>query len=99
MSKNVRIEYTLRPDVDLDEVKREISAFVAGIHAHDAAARYTSFQLADEPSRFVHIGEFPDNSTPGLQDQPFFGKFTAFLRARCAAGPTVTTLARVASTS
>lgn len=98
MSKNVRIEYTIRPDVDLDEVKREIAEFVAGIRDHDGAHLYTSYQLVDEPTRFVHIGELDDGSVAALQQQPFFARFAGFLRERCAAGPTVTTLARVAST-
>jgi hypothetical protein len=40
--KCVRVEYTIRPDVDLDEVKREIADFIAGLGGHHAEHRYTS---------------------------------------------------------
>ena len=42
--QHVRVEYRLRPEVDLDQQKRDIGAFIAGIHAHRATSRYTSFQ-------------------------------------------------------
>ncbi|HWM89015.1 MAG TPA: hypothetical protein VNO33_24355 [Kofleriaceae bacterium] len=98
MLKIVRIEYAVRPDVDLDELTGAIGEFVAGIHAHDPGHRYTSYQLREDSRRFVHIGEFDAETLPGLQAEAFFGRFTAFLRERCAAGPEVTALTRVAST-
>jgi quinol monooxygenase YgiN len=93
----VRIEYTIRPEVGLDEVKAAITQFVDGIRAHDEGNRYTSYQLADDERRFVHVGEFAEDVVGTLQEQTFFRQFSSFLRERCAEGPTVTTLARVAS--
>ena len=94
----VRIEYTIRPEVALDELKGAITAFVDGIRAHDAGSRYTSYQIAGDERRFVHVGEFAEEVVPSLQEQSFFRQFTAFLRERCAEGPVVTALARVATT-
>lgn len=95
---HVRIEYTLRDDVDVDAVKAEIRAFVRAIGDHDPTARYTSFQDARADRHFVHIGQFDPDRVAELQRQPFFGAFTGFLRERCATGPAVTPLAPVAST-
>ena len=89
-TKYVRIEYTIRPDVDLDEVKREITDFIAAIGAHHAEHRYTSFQLEEDPRRFIHIGELVADAMPPLQAQPFFRSFADFLRARCIRGPEAT---------
>ncbi|MCW3100117.1 MAG: hypothetical protein JWL77_5735 [Chthonomonadaceae bacterium] len=96
--KSVCIQYTIRPDVDLDELKRAITEFVAGINAHDPRHRYTSFQHAEDPRRFVHIGEFVEEAPPTFQEEPFFQHFTAYLRERCASGPEVSSLERVAFT-
>jgi len=95
-TKYVRIEYTIRPDVDLDEVKREITDFIAAIGAHHSEHRYTSFQLEEDPRRFIHIGELVADAMPPLQAQPFFRSFADFLRARCIRGPEATRLGRVA---
>jgi hypothetical protein len=96
--KIARIEYTLRDGVDIDEVKAAIATFVAGIRQHDAGHRYTSYQHADAPRQFIHIGAFDPDRLPDLQAQPFFGQFAGFLRDRCERGPDVTWLAEVAST-
>jgi len=94
----VRIEYTVRPDVDLEELTGAITEFVASIQAHNAENRYTSYQQSENRRSFVHIGELVEEALPALQAEPFFARFTSFLRERCAAGPDVTVLARVAST-
>ena len=95
--RNVRIDYTIREGVDLEAVKREIRAFVAGIQAHDPAHRYTSYQHADAPRRFTHVGALTER-VADLQAQPFFGAFTAFIKERAEEGPVVTALGEVAST-
>ena len=94
----VRIEYTVRPDVDLDELTGAIADFVASIRAHDAEHRYTSYQQSEDRRSFVHIAELVEESA-ALQAQPFFARFSSFLRERCAKGPDVTELSRVALTS
>src|SRR5258708_3307449 len=93
--KRVCIQYTIRPDVDLDELKHAIAAFVAGIGAHDPKHHYTSFQHTDDPRRFLHIGEFVEEALPSFQTEPFFIRFTTYLRERCAAGPEVSGLDQV----
>lgn len=95
--RTVRIDYTLRDDVDVAEVTAGIAKFVAGLAAHPATRHYTSYQHAAAPRQFTHVGSFGDGLTD-LQAQPFFGEFTGFLRARCEHGPVVTQLAEVAST-
>ena len=99
MTKHVCIEYTIKPDVDLDEFKAAIVKFVDGIRAHHPEHRYTSFQLAADPCRFIHVGEMVEDVLPDLQRQPFFLHFTGYLRERCATGPGVTWLSPVASTA
>ncbi len=94
----VRIEYTVRPDVDLDELTGAMAEFVASIRAHNAEHRYTSYQQSADHRSFVHIAELIEEEVPALQAEPFFSRFAAFLRQRCAKGPDVTELARVAST-
>lgn len=96
--KYVRVEYHVRGDVDLDELKREIAGFVAGIREHRADHLYTSYQDIKDARHFVHVGDFAAEAVPGLQAQAFFGRFTAFLRERCVVGPEVTMLAKMAST-
>lgn len=93
----VRIEYTVRPEVDLDELTGTIKQFVASIRDHSAAHRYTSYQQSEDRRSFVHVGEFLEEELPSLQAEPFFKRFTAFLRERCAKGPDVTVLDRVAA--
>jgi hypothetical protein len=97
MTRYVRIDYKIKPDVDLEEVKEAISEFVAGIASHHADHRYTSFQYASDPRQFVHVGEIVEEALEDLQATPFFRKFSQFLRERCAHGPEVMLLSRVAS--
>lgn len=98
MRRIVRIEYAIRPDVDLDEFVIHLNDFVADLRGHDPGHRYTSYQHTEEPRRFVHIGDFSADAVPGLQAEEFFRRFTGFLRERCASGPQVTALSQVAST-
>lgn len=95
--KSVRIDYTIRPDVDPEEVTRAIAVFVAEIRAHHPEHRYTSYRHVKEPRRFTHVGELVERVLPDLQARAFFGEFSAFLRERCEAGPEVTWLSSVAS--
>lgn len=96
--KIVRIQYTIREGVDLDEVKARIATFVAGIAQHDPGHRYTSHQVTASPREFVHIGAMAADRTADLQAQPFFGAFSGYLREHCEKGPDVTWLEEVAST-
>jgi hypothetical protein len=98
MMKFVRIEYTIRSEVDLDELKRAIGEFVAGIGALHPGNRYTSFQHSKDSRRFIHVGEFVEEALPALQAAPFFTRFTTYLREQCATGPEVISLDQVAST-
>jgi hypothetical protein len=99
MTKCIRVDYTVKPDVDLDNLKVAITEFVAGIHSHHPEHRYTSFQHPAEPNRFIHIGEVVEEVLPDLQKQPFFRQFTEYLPGQCSVGPEVTRLDRVASTT
>ena len=99
MTKYIRIDYTVKADVDLDRLKDAITGFVAGIRNHHPGHRYTSFQHPADPNRFIHIGEVVEEVLPDLQRQPFFRHFTEYLSGQCSAGPEVTRLDRVASTA
>ncbi len=99
MTRYIRIDYSVKPDVDLGELKTAIGEFVAGIRSHHPEHRYTSFQHPADPLRFIHIGEVVEEVLPDLQRQSFFQHFTVYLRERCSAGPEVTRLDRVASTA
>jgi hypothetical protein len=99
VTKYIRIDYIVRPDVDLDELKAAISEIVEGIRCHNPQHRYTSFQHPADPLRFIHIGEIAENVVPSLQEESFMQHFTAYLRERCCVGPEVTRLDRVASTA
>ena len=98
MTKYIRIDYVVKPEVALDELKGVIAEFVAGIRTHHPEHRYTSFQHPSDPLRFIHIGEVVEEVLPDLQKQPFFLRFTGYLREQCSIGPEVTRLDRVAST-
>lgn len=98
MAKYIRVDYTVKPEGDLDNLKAEICDFVAGIRSHHPEHRYTSFQHPADPARFIHIGEFAEEALPDLQKQPFFRHFTEYLPGQCSIGPEVTRLDRVAST-
>lgn len=99
MTNYIRVDYTVKPEVDLDNLKAAIAEFVAGIHRHHPEHRYTSFQHPADPYRFIHIGEVVEGVLPDLQKQPFFRQFTEYLPRQCSVGPEVTRLDRVASTT
>ncbi len=97
MTRYVQIDYTLKPDINHGEVKEAIGEFVASIASHHPDHRYTSFQYASDPRRFVHVGEIVEDVVADFQARPFFRKFSQFLRERCATGPEVTLLNHIAS--
>jgi len=99
MTKYIRVDYTVKPEVNLDNLKAAIYEFVAGIRSHHPEHRYKSFQHSADPNRFIHIGEFVEEALPDLQKQPFFRHFTEYLPGQCSVGPEVTRLERVASTA
>jgi hypothetical protein len=99
VTKYIRIDYIVRPDVDLDELKTAIAEFVDGIGSHNPQHRYTSFQHPADRFRFIDIGEVVEEMLPDLQKQSFFQHFTGYLRERCSVGPEVIRLDRVASTA
>jgi len=96
--KHVRIEYRVRPDVDLDVLAGLIGDFVAGIANHDASHDYTSYRDAKDPRHFVHVASFQPAALAALQAAPFFQTFTKRLREFTITDPEVTQLSPVAST-
>jgi hypothetical protein len=96
--KQIRIEYTLKSNADLALVKQRITQFVSALREHRATKHYTSFQHAQSPLRFTHVGAFDEAHIADLQAQPWFGAFTAFLREHAEVGPEVAQLVEVAST-
>lgn len=95
--KHVRISYTIKEDVNLDEVRAKVRSFVGNMKEFAEGLSYTSYHLGDRS--FMHIGYFPDEEAlKGLQSQSFFGEFAAFLRERCEEGPAALPLTVVAST-
>ena len=84
MTRYLRIDYTIKSDVDLGEVKKAIGEFVASIASHHPDHRYTSFQYPSDPRRFVHVGEIVEDVVADFQATPFFRKFSQFLRESCA---------------
>ena len=97
--KNVLIEYTLKPGMDVEDIKPAIEKLVAGLREHGGGALYTSYRKQGDAPSFAHVGAFPDEAQLAkAQQMPFFGEFAGFLKARCAEGPSVTNLSVVAST-
>lgn len=98
--KNVTIRYTLKDDVDLDQTRARIREFVGHLDAMGAGIEYTSFQLNGTDRSFVHIGRFPSQEVvTAMQDNAWFGEFSAYLKTRCAEGPTAAFMDEVASTT
>lgn len=97
-TRYVRIDYTLKIDVDLEDAKAAITRFVEGITNHHPDHRYTSFQHSGDVRRFTHFGELVNDAIADLQTRPFFREFS-YLRERCSFGPEATSLAPVASTT
>jgi quinol monooxygenase YgiN len=96
--QNVRIEYRIRPEVEIAQVEQAIGQFVTGIREHDADHTYTSYRDTKDARHFVHVGSFARAATANLQAQPFFKAFTEALRGWTVAPPDVTMLEPVAST-
>ena len=97
--KHVLIRYTVKDDVDLDELSAGITRFVAGLKETSADILYTSYRLGEDTRDFAHVGFFPSKEVlADVQSKPFFGEFASFLKERCADGPGVTFMAQVAST-
>jgi quinol monooxygenase YgiN len=94
----IRIEYTIKPDVDLNEVRMAITSFVEAIATHHPDHRYTSFQSIKEPRDFTHVGELRDEAVDDLLTRPFFKEFSEFIRPKCSFGPEAVRLTQVAST-
>jgi hypothetical protein len=98
MIRYFRIDYQVKPDTDLEQMKSAIKKFVDGIRAHHPHHRYISCQSTADPRCFTHLGEVVEDVIPDLQKQPFFLQFTGYLRDQCSCGPDATRLSRVAST-
>src|SRR5579864_4531635 len=99
MTMYIRVDYTVKPDVDLNNLKAAITEFVAGIRSHHPEHRYTSFQHPADPNRFIHIGDVVEAVLPDLQKQPFCRLFTEYSPGQCSVRPEVTRVERVASTA
>ena len=96
--KHVRIEYRVRPDVDLDVVSGMIRDFVAGIASHDPSHDYTSYRDVKDPRHFVHVASFEPAALTALQTQAFFQTFGKQLREYTVTDPEATFLTPFAST-
>lgn len=66
MRKYIRVDYTVKPGVDLDELKAAIGKLVARHPQHHPEHRYTPFQHPADPFRFIHIGEGVEEVIPDL---------------------------------
>jgi len=96
--KHLRLEYRLRPDVDVEAYLPEVQKFVANMRDHDASHDYTSYRDVKDPRHFVHVGHFDAEVVERMQTQDWFKGFTAHLRTLVVAPPDVTMLAQVATT-
>jgi len=96
--KHLRLEYRLRPDVDVDAYLPEVKKFVANMRDHDASHDYTTYRDVKDTHHFVHVGHFDADVAERMQTQDWFKGFTAHLRTLTVAPPEVTMLAQVAST-
>jgi hypothetical protein len=99
MTGCVRIDYTLKRNVDLEDTKAAIAQFVDGIMNHHPNHRYMSFQHSADDRHFTHFGELVSDVVADLQTKPFFREFSVYLRERCSLGPEATSLEPVASTT
>jgi quinol monooxygenase YgiN len=96
--KHFRLEYRLRPDVDVDAYLPDVKKFVANMRDHDASHDYTSYRDAKDPRHFVHVGHFDADAVERMQTEDWFKTFTAHLRTLTVAPPEATMLAQVATT-
>jgi hypothetical protein len=84
---HVVLQYTVKPEVDVEEVKAGVRRFVGEIRASELRIGYRSMQLDER--RFVHVITVDDAETQAaLEAKPWFKDFGPWLRARCAEGPT-----------
>ena len=98
--KTVLIEYTVRPEADLEQVEAHIRDFVAGIGALDLGIGYTSHRRTGDSRRYMHLGVMPDERAQAtLQAAPFFAPFGRFLRSVTIEPPRVTWLDVIATTA
>jgi quinol monooxygenase YgiN len=96
--KHVRIEYRLRPNVDVEAYWRRLKEFVAAMRAHDPSHEYTAFRDANDDRHFVHVGHFDPAIAEQMQAQPWFAAYTTHLRTLTVEPPNVTMLNTIAST-
>jgi quinol monooxygenase YgiN len=96
--KHLRLEYRIRPDVDVDAYLPEVKKFVANMRDHDASHDYTTYRDVKDPRHFVHVGHFDADVAERMQTQDWFKTFTAHLRTLTINPPDVTMLAQVAAT-
>ena len=99
MTKHIRIDYVVKPDIVLDELKGAIAEFVTGIRAHHP--EHVTHRIN---TRQILCGSFILASSLGRsfrtsRSSPFFLRFTAGLKEQCGIGPDVTRLDPVASTN
>ena len=96
--KHMRLEYRLRPEVDVDTYLPEVTTFVTNMREHDASHDYTTYRDVKDPKHFVHVGHFDSDVVERMQTQDWFKSFTARLRTLTVNPPDVTMLSQVAAT-
>lgn len=97
--ETILLEYTLKPDVSIDEVEARIARFVNGMRELGMGVRYTSHRKRGSERSYAHVGVFPNaEAEKAVTTAPFFKEFTAYLPERCSEKPRVTRLDVVAST-
>jgi quinol monooxygenase YgiN len=97
--KHMRLEYRIRPDVDVEAVYLPlVTGFVASMRAHHASHDYTAYRDAKDPHHFVHVGHFDASVVPDMQAQAWFTTFTGRLRELTVAPPDVVMLGQIAAT-
>ena len=97
--KHMMIQYKLKEDAAVDDVKKAIRGFIGHLRETSDGIKYSSYEKPDHARSFVHVGFFPDADVlKTVQGQPWFGEFAGFLKERCEEGPSVTWLSPVAST-
>ena len=96
--KHMRLEYRLRPDVDVDAYLPEVMKFVANMRDHDPSHDYTTYRDVKDPKHFVHVGHFDAEVAERMQTQGWFKAFTTHLRTLTINPPDVTMLAQLTAT-
>lgn len=92
-------EFTVRPEA-VDEGKAAIAAFVAAVAAGEEGTQlYSSFQQADEPTRFLHVMVFDyEEAEARHRGSEWVKRFTDALYPLTEQPPTFTDYVGVAST-